>query len=129
MALSASKPHNPSFGSDTMTETRFLEVPEGRIAYSDMDGVGPVVILVPGLGDRRATFRFLVPRLAAAGFRVISVDNRGHGDSSTSFTDYSAASVGGDIVALVDALAIPRGRGVYLLGNSLAGAAAVWAAT
>ncbi len=38
--------------------TDFLDVPGGRIAY-DVTGEGPLVVCVPGMGDMRATFRFL----------------------------------------------------------------------
>src|SRR5260221_8939859 len=62
--------------------------------------------------------------LAAAGFRVITMDLRGLGDSSIGWSDYSAASVGGDIVALIEQLGI---SGAFVVGNSMAGAAAVWA--
>ena len=57
--------------------TTYLIRPEGRIAY-DRTGEGPLVVLVPGMGDLRSTYRFLVPVLVAAGFSVVSVDLRGH---------------------------------------------------
>jgi pimeloyl-ACP methyl ester carboxylesterase len=102
-----------------------LERPEGRIAYSDTGGSGQVVVCVPGLGDGRRTWRFLTPALVARGYRVVSMDLRGLGDSSTSFSDYSAAAVGADVIALIEGL----GSGpAVVVGNSMAGAAAVWAA-
>ncbi|HWN58485.1 MAG TPA: alpha/beta fold hydrolase, partial [Methylomirabilota bacterium] len=56
---------------------------------------------VPGLGDLRQQYRFLAPRLESKGFRVITMDVRGHGASSVNWPDYSAAAVGADIVALI----------------------------
>ena len=52
------------------------------------------------------------------------MDLRGLGDSTTGWPDYSAASVGQDIVALIRKLDISR---AFIAGNSMAGAAAVWA--
>src|ERR1700741_3768882 len=62
--------------------TQFLKLPDGQIAYDDPGGSGPLVICVPGLGDMRAQYRFLAPKLAAAGFRVVTMDLRGQGESS-----------------------------------------------
>ena len=70
--------------------TSYLPRPEGRIAY-DRTGEGPLVLLVPGMGDLRSTYRFLVPDLVAAGFTAVSVDLRGHGDSDVGFGSYGDA--------------------------------------
>jgi hypothetical protein len=50
-------------------ETRYLGRPDGRIGY-DIAGEGPLVILVPGMGDLRAGYRFLAPALREAHYRV-----------------------------------------------------------
>lgn len=105
-------------------ETRFLAVDGGRIAYDDA-GRGPVVICAPSLGDLRAEYRFLKPTLLAAGYRVVTMDHRGHGESSTGWADYSVAAVGQDILALARHL---DAGPVSVIGNSMAGGAAVWAA-
>jgi hypothetical protein len=63
-------------------ETSYLRCPEGRIGY-DVAGAGSLVVLVPGMGDLRAGYRFLAPALRAAGYRVACTDLRGHGDSDT----------------------------------------------
>ena len=106
-------------------ETRFLDRPEGKVAYTDSGGSGPILICVPGIGDTRAEYRFVAPLLTRAGYRVIAMDPRGMGESSTTFSDYSAAAVGSDIAALVQHLGAPE---VYVVGNSAAGASAVWVA-
>lgn len=43
--------------------TSYLTRPDGRIGY-DVAGDGPLVVLVPGMGDLRAGYRFLAPALA-----------------------------------------------------------------
>jgi pimeloyl-ACP methyl ester carboxylesterase len=61
--------------------TEFVDIEGGRIAY-DVTGSGPLVVLSHGIGDRRPVYRFLAPKLAQAGYRVVSADLRGHGESS-----------------------------------------------
>jgi pimeloyl-ACP methyl ester carboxylesterase len=103
--------------------TEYLERPEGRIAYEAI-GSGPLVICAPGMGDLRAVYRFLAPALSEAGFRVVTMDLRGHGDSDATFSAYDDAALGTDLIALAEHLG---GRAV-LVGNSMAAGAAVWAA-
>ncbi|MGC4866912.1 alpha/beta fold hydrolase [Micromonospora sp. DT53] len=97
----------------------------GHIAY-ETQGDGPLVVLVHGMGENRASFRHLVPLLVAAGHRVASVDVRGHGESSTGWPTYAPAEVGADLLAVVRDL--DAGPAV-LVGSSSAAAAAVFAAT
>lgn len=108
---------------DTM-KTQFLVRTEGELAFDDR-GSGPLVICIPGMGDLRAQYRYLVPSLIAAGNRVITLDLRGHGESSVRWSDYSVAGVGHDIVDLINHL--DAGPAV-IIGNSMAAGAAVWAA-
>src|SRR5580700_4976051 len=111
--------------STSAASTSFLEIGGGSIAYDDSGGSGPVVICVPGMGDMRQQFRFLAPSLRSAGYRVVTMDLRGMGESSVDWPGYSAAAVGSDIVALIAHLGAPH---AFVIGNSMAGAAAVWAA-
>jgi pimeloyl-ACP methyl ester carboxylesterase len=104
--------------------TRFLEVSGGRLAYDDQ-GTGQVVICVPGMGDTRAEYRLLAPQLLAAGYRVVTLDIRGHGESSVGWPTYSAAAVGADVVALARAL---DAGPVIIAGASMAAGSAVCAA-
>ena len=103
--------------------TSYLSRPEGRVAY-DVAGNGPLVVLVPGMGDLRAAYRFLAPALRDAGYRVASSDLRGHGDSDTTFASYGDVETAGDILALIDELTGPA----VVVGNSMGAAAAVIAA-
>jgi pimeloyl-ACP methyl ester carboxylesterase len=97
-----------------MPVTSFLERPEGRIAY-DVEGEGPLVVCVPGMGDVRGTYRHLAPALVAAGYRVATMDLRGHGDSDASFTSYDVAAGVGDVRALIEHLGGPA----VVVGNSM----------
>jgi pimeloyl-ACP methyl ester carboxylesterase len=104
-------------------KTCYLSHPEGRIAY-EVDGVGPLVVLVPGMGDLRAAYRFLAPMLRNAGYRVACTDLRGHGDSDTTFTSYGDVETGSDVIALIEELGGPA----VIAGNSMAAGSAVFAA-
>lgn len=99
--------------------TQFLHVDEGRVGY-DIQGSGRLVVLVPGMGDLRSTYRFLVPALVASGHTAVTMDLRGHGDSDTTFSNYGDAPTAGDIVALLHQL----GPAV-IIGNSMSAGAAV----
>ncbi|MHB8325307.1 MAG: alpha/beta fold hydrolase [Candidatus Dormibacteria bacterium] len=104
--------------------TAYLTRPEGRISY-DVAGAGPLVVLVPGMGDLRAAYRFLAPALRETGYRVACTDLRGHGDSDTTFSSYGDIETAGDVVALLGELGSPA----VVVGNSLgAGSAALAAA-
>jgi pimeloyl-ACP methyl ester carboxylesterase len=105
--------------------SQFLDVPGGRLAY-DISGPddGALVLCVAGMGDTRAAFRFLAPRLVEAGYRVARMDQRGHGQSSAPWDGYGSPATGDDMLALVRHLGGPA----TIIGHSNAAAAAVWAA-
>jgi pimeloyl-ACP methyl ester carboxylesterase len=104
--------------------TKYLNQENGKIAYDD-SGVGPLVVCVPSLGDVRGEYRFLIPQLVEAGYRVVSMDVRGLGETSVEWDDYTVAGVGADIVALVRNL---EAGPAIVIGTSMAAGAAVWAA-
>jgi len=105
-------------------QTRYLDANGGRIAYDDI-GSGPLVVLLPSLGDLRQEYRFLRPQLRDAGYRVVSMDLRGHGDTSTGWSDHTSSALGTDALALVRAL--DAGPAI-LVGTSMGGGAVAWAA-
>lgn len=104
--------------------TKYMNQENGRIAY-DVTGEGPLVVCVPSLGDLRGEYRFLVPWLVKAGYRVATMDVRGHGETSKKWNDYSVAGVGQDILALIREL--DAGPAI-VIGDSMGGGAAIWAA-
>jgi pimeloyl-ACP methyl ester carboxylesterase len=103
--------------------TEYLHRPEGRIGY-DVAGTGPLVVCIPGMGELRSAFRATVPALTGAGYRVATMDLRGHGDSDTTFARYDDVAAGEDALALVEHLGGPA----VLLGNSMGAGAATWVA-
>ena len=106
-------------------DTRFLAVDGGRIAFDDTGGNGLLIVAVPGVGDLRSQYRLVRPALAAAGYRVVTMDARGFGETSAHWHDFSAHAVGRDALALIAHL--DAGPAV-ILGNSFAAGSALWAA-
>ena len=100
-----------------------LARPEGRLAY-DVEGTGPLVVCLPAMGELRSSYRHLTPLLVAVGYRVATLDLRGHGDSEATFTAYDDVALASDALALVEELGGPA----YLVGNSMGAGAAVIAA-
>lgn len=103
--------------------TEFLEVDGGRIAY-EVTGDGPLVVLAHGMGDNRNAYRFLVPALTAAGYRVANTDLRGHGESSTGWSSYTRTDTAADLLALIRHLGGPA----VIVGHSFSGGSATIAA-
>src|SRR6516225_3801935 len=109
--------------------TEFLDIEGGRIAY-DVTGTGPLVVLSHGIGDRRQVYRFLAPQLAQAGYRVVSADLRGHGESSMGWKSVTGTEaitrtdIAGDLLALIRDLGGPA----VIVGHSISGGAATIAA-
>lgn len=104
--------------------TQYITHQSGRIAYDDQ-GSGPLVLCAPSMGDVRAEYRFLTPFLVDAGFRVVTMDLRGLGESSTQWHDFSVAGIGSDMLALIRHL---DSGPAMIVGASMAAGAAVWAA-
>jgi pimeloyl-ACP methyl ester carboxylesterase len=106
--------------------TEFIEVDGGRIAY-DVTGEGPVVLLAPGMGTTRDAYRFLAPKIVAAGYRVVNVDLRGHGESSLgNWSSYTRTDTANDLLAVLRQVGGPA----VVVGNSFSGGSAtIMAAT
>jgi pimeloyl-ACP methyl ester carboxylesterase len=112
-----------------MAMTEFLDVDGGRIAY-DVAGNGPLVVLSHGIGDHRQAYRFLAPKLAQAGYRVVTADLRGHGESSVGWKSVTGTDaitrtdIAGDLLALIRHFGGPA----VIVGHSISGGAATIAA-
>lgn len=128
IATKAATPNSPARVAPKAAEKRptlQMKVGRGILAFDDTGGPGPLVIAVPGMGDLRGEYRYLTPYLHAAGFRVVTVDVRGHGASSPEWDNYSARAVGQDLLALMSHLGQEK---AILIGNSFSAGSALWAA-
>lgn len=91
-------------------------VGEVTLSYSD-DGAGHCIILLHGFCGSREYFNKIIPELSKK-HRVIAVDLRGHGHSSTAKGDYRIEQMADDIAKLIQVLEIDK---VTMIGHSLGG--------
>ena len=88
------------------------------------DPAAQPVLLIHGMRAHARWFTPVGPALAAAGFRALSLDLRGHGASAHT-PPYGHAVYGDDVRALVDVLELSR---PIVVGHSMGGGVAVRAA-
>ncbi|MEU9832515.1 alpha/beta hydrolase [Streptosporangium sp. NPDC048047] len=103
--------------------TGTLKIDGGEITYQ-VAGEGPLVVLAPGMGNNKEAYRFLIPLLTAAGYRVAATDLRGHGESTLGWSSYTRTDTAGDLIALIEHLGGPA----VIVGHSFSGGAATIAA-
>ena len=89
-----------------------------RLHVREWAGAGPPFVLLHGLASNARTWDGVAAELAAAGRRVIAVDQRGHGLSDKPAHGYDFPSVTGDLVRLLDVLAL---EAPILVGQSWGG--------
>jgi pimeloyl-ACP methyl ester carboxylesterase len=100
-----------------------------EIAYLD-EGEGDPIVLVHGFASSKTVnwvYPTWVSELRKHGYRVIALDNRGHGDSEKLYDpeSYHIGIMAGDITALMDHLKIERAD---IMGYSLGGRMTAWLA-
>ncbi|GHO46893.1 alpha/beta fold hydrolase [Ktedonospora formicarum] len=101
----------------------YLQIADGTISFEDQ-GQGPMVLCMPAGGDFRSEYRYLAPQLVAAGYRVVTMDIRGQGESSVDWPEYTDAALGSDMLTLIKHLgATPA----FIIGTSKATGAALQA--
>jgi pimeloyl-ACP methyl ester carboxylesterase len=103
---------------------QFLDVGEGRIAYDDV-GEGSLIVATPAMLDLRSELRFLTPLLVEAGLRVVTVDQRGVGETSGSWPVYGSVPLAHDLMALIRHL---NAGPAVIYGTSNGAAAGVYVA-
>ena len=87
--------------------------------HYEVTGDGPeTIVLVNGLADSLDTWMLQVPAFVEAGYRVLTLDNRGIGTSSAPPGPYSSRMLADDLKAVVDELGL---SGVHLMGVSMGG--------
>ena len=87
-----------------------------QIHYEEY-GEGPPLIMILGLGQDTATWEFQVSDFSEH-FRLILLDNRDSGKSSSSPETYTTETMAQDILGLMDHLGMAR---EHLLGTSMGG--------
>ncbi|XP_066197788.1 bifunctional epoxide hydrolase 2 [Saccopteryx leptura] len=83
--------------------------PGVRLHFVEL-GSGPAVCLCHGFPESWFSWRYQIPALAQAGFRVLALDMKGYGDSSAppEIEEYSSEVLCKDMVTFLDKLGIPQ---------------------
>lgn len=85
----------------------------------------PVIVCIPGAGDTRAQYRYLLPVLKSYGFRVICCDIRGMGNSSTQWNTCRPVDIAKDIEHLLKHLKVAIRRGCALIAHGESAAVSI----
>jgi pimeloyl-ACP methyl ester carboxylesterase len=100
----------------------YAEVNGVRLHYLEA-GSGPLVVLLHGFPEFSYSWREQIPALVQAGYRVVAPDMRGYNLSAkpSSWHDYDAAALGGDIAALIRYFDVER---AHIVGHDWGAAVA-----
>lgn len=103
-----------------------LATPDGAsLRWEETPGEGVPVLLLHGVLSSCDAWRGVAARLAAAGRRVLLLDDRGHGGSSPDVRDWSPQAAARDALLLLRHAAP---EGAHLVGHSRGATAASWIA-
>jgi pimeloyl-ACP methyl ester carboxylesterase len=109
-----------------MAKHRSIALFGDRIAYRQLGGQGPVVVLLHGIADSGQTWDRLLPHLRTGSdrgaFTILVPDLLGHGQSAKPRSDYSLSAHANMLRNLLDALGHDR---VIVVGHSLGGGVAM----
>ena len=103
-------------------EQRRVELPDGAVINTVTVGDGPTILCVHGLTASRHDWGPLAPLLVDAGFQLVAIDQRGHGDSTAGRSGYGSTQLGHDLAFVLDSLDI---EAVALMGHSMGGMASM----
>jgi epoxide hydrolase 4 len=104
----------------------YADLGEVRLHYVEM-GEGPLVVLLHGFPEFWYSWRFQIPSLAEAGFRVVAPDMRGYNlsDKPQGVNNYRAELLGRDVARLIRACGAERAK---VVGHDWGGVVAWMAA-
>jgi pimeloyl-ACP methyl ester carboxylesterase len=85
--------------------------------YYELHGNGQPLVLIPGLGYDGWMWHRMIPGLAEH-FQVISIDNRGSGQSDKPAGPYTASLLAADVVGLLDDFDLSK---AHVMGHSMGG--------
>jgi non-heme chloroperoxidase len=104
--------------ADVTVNSRLLGLKNVNVHVEDTGGEGRPVVLIHGWPLSGASWKEQVPALQNAGYRVITYDRRGFGQSDKPLTGYDYDTLTDDLAGLLDALEL---KDVTLVGFSMGG--------
>ena len=114
------KPIGSSVRDDGPWEHRDISANGIRFHIAEA-GSGPLIVLLHGFGQYWRSWRYQIPGLARAGFRVVAPDLRGYGDTDKTPRGYDAFTLADDVAGLVRSLGE---RDAVLVGHGYGGVTA-----
>ncbi|XP_069053735.1 bifunctional epoxide hydrolase 2 [Lepisosteus oculatus] len=98
----------------------FVSIKPGVKTHYVEKGDGPPVLLCHGFPESWYSWRYQIPALADAGFRVLALDMKGYGDSTAppDIEEYSQEELCKNLVTFLDKMGIPQ---VTLVGHDWGG--------
>lgn len=97
---------------------RIVTLPDGAELSTVTVGEGPSIVCVHGLTGSRHDWGPMAPSLLDAGYQLIAVEQRGHGDSTPGTAGYGSAQLGIDLGHVLIELDIDA---VAIMGHSMGG--------
>jgi pimeloyl-ACP methyl ester carboxylesterase len=109
-----------------VTVERIAQVTRNGLEFGVLDEGpvdGPPIVLLHGFPERATVWRYVVPKLHAAGFRTLAMDQRGYapGARPRRRRDYRLEELVADVAALIDRVGAP----VHVVGHDW-GAVVAW---
>lgn len=105
-----------------MVQDHYVNVRGMEFHYREWSHKGTPLILLHGLSSQAHIFDRVAPLLADS-FRVLVLDQRGHGDSAKPDDGYDFANIAQDLAAFLDTLKIKR---AVIAGHSWGGGVALY---
>jgi pimeloyl-ACP methyl ester carboxylesterase len=123
-------------GSDFMARTHFWQrfhhagTPVGNVNIHYVEGgEGPAVLLIPGWPQSWYAWRYVMPQLVEAGYRVVAVDPRGMGESDAPSGNYDLGTVSTELHHFARTIGLFENGPVTVVGHDVgAWIAYAWAA-
>ena len=104
--------------TNIVVNTQMLGLKDVKLHVEDHGGMGRPVILIHGWPLSGASWKLQIPALKQAGFRVITYDRRGFGQSDKPLTGYGYQTLAEDLSGIIEALNL---QDVTLVGFSMGG--------
>jgi len=113
-------PESQRYPAGTPFRAQYRTIDGTRLRMIDT-GNGTPVVFIHGFGASMYGWRYQLPVVVAAGYRVVVIDNRGFGSSDKPAHGYTNAAYAHLVVSLLDSLGIAS---AVLVGHSMGGAIA-----
>lgn len=116
---------HPEWRDKSAHVVRYVDTNGARIEVLDWGGVGPAIVLLPGLGNTAHIYDDFAPSLSDVG-HVYGITRRGTGDSKATNGAYDVPTLADDVERAMDGLHVVQ---AHLVGHSFSGEELTWIAS